>query len=205
MPHPEPEGRDSGMGRPPVEMIYAVAEQPSQPVTRRNATADAETPRIPTGTPTHEEPGTPHGHGHRTSHGIHASTRHPTQPTAASKRIAPPPRTPVTPSHAVPRSNLTFAFPRAASAHAPPRLALGAKTRPRSLPRKGRETSREAQGAPRETPALPRFAFTPCTAAFPQAPSAPQGAPRGRAPTRGGRQPWERASTRGRTRQCART
>ena len=53
--------------------------------------------------------------------------------------------------------------------------------------------------------AHPRFAFTPCTLACPQAQSAPQGAPRGRAQTRGGRQPWERASTRGRTRQSART
>ena len=129
----------------------------------------------------------------------------PAKPSATGQRTAPPPHAPAH-RHATPCSNLIAAFPWAASAStSPPRLALGAKTRPRSLPRKGRETSREAQGAPRETPALPRFAFTPCTAAFPQAPSAPQGAPRGRAPTRGGRQPWERASTRGRTRQCART
>ena len=193
------------MGRPPVEMIYAVAEQPSQPVTRHNATADAETPHIPTGTPTHEEPGSPHGHGHRTSHGIHASTRHPTQPTAASKRIAPPPRTPVTPSHAVPRSNLTFAFPRAASAHAPPRLALGAKIRPRSLARKGRENFSEEHRAPLGKLERIRVSLSPCADAFPQAPSAPRGAPRGRTPTRGGRQPWEGASTRGRTRRSART
>ncbi len=86
----------------------------------------------------------------------------------------------------------------------PPRL--GSEDSPTvALEQGARKLFREAQGAPRKTRAHPRFAFTPCAAAFPQAPSAPQGAPRGRAPTRGDRQPWERASTRGRTRQSART
>ena len=134
MPHPEPEGRDSGMGRPPVEMIYAVAEQPSQPVTRRNATADAETPHIPTGTPTHEEPGTPHGHGHRTSHGIQTST--PSSNEADSSRPARPHlhQTPQHPRHATPRGKPHRRIPTGGlRKHRPPRLALGAKTRPRSL------------------------------------------------------------------------
>lgn len=86
-----------------------------------------------------------------------------------------------------------------------PHLVLGAKTRPRSRPRKSRETFPRAASTPRKPQGHLCFAFTPCTTAFPQAPSAPQGAPKGRTPTRGGRQPWERASTRNRTRQSVRT
>lgn len=61
----------------------------------------------------------------------------------------------------------------------------------------GRVRARAVKLFPRaaSTPRKPQghlcFAFTPCTTAFPQAPSAPQGAPKGRTPTRGDRQPWE--------------
>ena len=62
----------------------------------------------------------------------------------------------------------------------PPRL--GSEDSPTvALEQGARKLFREAQGAPRKTRAHPRFAFAPCAAAFPQAPSAPQGAPRGRA------------------------
>ena len=67
------------------------------------------------------------------------------------------------------------------------------------------KTFPNAAGALRKTRAHPRFACAPCTLACPQAQSAPQGAPRGRAQTRGGIKPWERASTGGRTRRYART
>ena len=41
-PYPEPEGKDSRSGQPPVGTINVVAEQPSQPVARHNAIADTE-------------------------------------------------------------------------------------------------------------------------------------------------------------------
>lgn len=130
----------------------------------------------------------------------------PAKPSAAGQRTAPPPHAPAH-RHATSRSSLFAAFPRAASAStSPPRLALGAKTRPRTLPRKGRENFSDRRKAPfGKLKAHPRFAFPLARPLSPQAPSVPQGAPRGRAPTRGGRQQWERASTRSRTRQCART
>ena len=129
----------------------------------------------------------------------------PAKPSATGQRTAPPPHVPAH-RHATPRSSLFAAFPRAASASTSHpvspwerRLAHG-RSRARAA-----KTFPRGTGRPRKTQAHPRFAFTPCTVACPQAPSAPRGAPRGRAPTRGGRQPWERASTRGRTRQSERT
>lgn len=164
-------------------------------------------PCIAAGTPRrHEAPGhlmgiTP---AHRT-----ASTRAPRRParqTAVGQRPALPPHMPRHLRHATPRS-------KTSSPHShgqPPRTPHPASPWERRLAN-GRSSARAAKtfptgtGHPLENSGASAFRFTPCAAAFPQAPSAPQGAPRGRAPTRGGRQPWERASTRDRTRQSART
>ena len=206
-PYPEPEGKGGRSGQPPVGTINVVAGQPSQPVARHNAIADTEASTHPNGhSTTARSTRALHGHGHRTLHSIHASTRHPTQPTAASKRIAPPPRTPVT--HPV-----TQCLEATSPSHShgqPPRKPHPVSPWERRLAH-GRSRARAAKTfptgtrRPSENSGASAFRFLPCAAAFPQAPSAPQGAPRGRAPTRGGRQPWEGASTRGRARQSART
>ena len=204
-PCPEPEGKVRRSGQPPVEAIAVVAERPSDPATRHDAMADAEAPHAPAAR--HDGPKHP-GHlmGMAAAHHA-ASTQAPRRPaklTAASQCTAPPPGAPAH-RYTAPRSNPIAAFPRAASAHAHPvppwerRLAHG-RSRARAA-----KTFPTGTGHPLENSGASAFRFTPCAAAFPQAPSAPQGAPRGRAPTREGRQPWERASTRGRTRQSART
>lgn len=132
--------------------------------------------------------------------------RRPVKLPAASQRTTPLPDASVTPRHATPRSKPHRRIPTGGlRAHTHPvspwerRLAHG-----RSSARAAKTFS-TGTGRPSENSGASAFRFTPCAVAFPQAPSAPQGAPRGRAPTRGGRQPWERASTRGRTKQSART
>lgn len=183
-----------------------MAERPSSPATRHNAIADAEAPHAPAGTPRwHEAPRTPHGHDRRTSRGIHASTPSPSETDSSQPVHSASDRRPGTracnaskqPHRRIPTGGLR-------ARPTPPRL--GSEDSPTVACAQGpRKLFREAQGTPRKTRAHPRFAFAPCTTASPQAPSAPQGAPRGRAPTRGGRRPWERESTRGRTRRSART
>lgn len=205
-PVPGPKAKGSRMGQSPVGTINVVAETfPTRHQTQRCSRRRAPTHRSGQ-TATHEAPRAPHEHGHRTSHGIHESTPSPSEADSNRPAHNSSARRPVAPRYAAPRSNPTAAFPRAASAHVPTPSRLGSEDSPAVASAQGpRKLSRKAQGALRETPGASAFRFPPCTAAFPQAPSAPQGAPRGRAPTRGGRQPWGRASTRGRTRQSAHT
>lgn len=151
-----------------------------------------------------------HGHlvGMATAHRTASTgaTRRPMKPPATSQRTAPPPR--MSPAHryATPRYSLIAAFPRTASAHVPAPSRLGSADSPTVTSAQGpRKLSRMTQAPFGKRSSASAFRFPPCTLACLQAPSAPQGAPRERARTRGGRQSWERASTRGRTRQSART
>ena len=157
-------------------------------------------------TTTHEAPRAPHGHDNRTPHGIHESARSPSEATSSR------------PAHRASAGHAPVLQARSASQQTPsphshglpPRTPHPVSPWERRLAH-GRLRARAAKtfptgtGRPSENSGASAFRLTPCAAAFPQAPSAPQGAPRGRAPTREGRQPWERASTRGRTRQSART
>ena len=150
-PYPEPEGKDGRSGQPPVGTINVVAEQPSQPVARHNAIADTEASTHPNGhSTTARSTRALHGHGHRTSHGIQAST---SSPGEADKQPASAPRLhqSMPPAHrcATPHSKLHCRIPTGGlREHAPPRLALGAQARPRSLARKGRENFSEEHRAP---------------------------------------------------------
>ena len=152
-------------------------------------------------TTTHEAPRAPHGHDNRTPHGIHESARSPSEAASSQPCIASPPDAPVQPD------TQRLAATASPQSHGqPPRTPHPASPWERRLAH-GRSRARGAKTFPRgtrrpsENSGASAFRFCP----FPQAPSAPQDAPRGRAPTRGDRQPWERASTRGRTRQSAHT
>lgn len=204
---PSPKARTSRSGQPPVETINIVTEQPSQPATRYNAIADTGSPHATTGTMTARSTRTPHEHSHRAWHGIRVSTSSPREVTSnqpAYRTSTTPPRH----RYAMPRSKTSSlqsrgqpprAYPTSSRLGSEDSLTVACAQGPRKL-------FREAQGHPSENSSASTFRFFPCTAAFPQALSAPQGAPKGgRAPTQGGRQPWERASTRGRTRQSSRT
>lgn len=129
--------------------------------------------------------------------------RRPVKPTAAGQRTAPPPAHRCTTS----RSNPHRCDPTGSlREHTLPRLALEVKTHPRSLARKGRENfSERHRGTPWKTQAHPRFAFSLTLPLSRRHHPHHKARQRGRAPTQGGRQPWERASTRGRTRQSTRT
>lgn len=148
-PRPEPEGKDCHSSQPPVEAIAVVAERPSSPATRHDAMADAEAPHAQRAC--HD--GTKHpahlmGMAAARRAASRRASRHQRGRQVASQHTAPPPDAPVVTRYATLRGNLIAAFPRAASAHAPPRPALGAKTRPRSPPRKGRESFPERLQAP---------------------------------------------------------
>ena len=128
-----------------------MAEQPSQPITRHNDVASAETPTRPRrarhdGT---NRPGHLMGMGtaHRTA--SRQAPRRPAKPTADGQRDRTSTRRP---SSAQVHSNSQ----QTSSPHShgrpprtpPSRLALGAKTLPRSLARKGRENFPERHRAP---------------------------------------------------------
>lgn len=169
---------------------------------------NAEPPRVPAGTPRrHEAPGRLMGMA--PAHRMASPRTAPSHSEAAGSQ----PATSSSTAHAPVTPRARNASPQAASPHShgqPPRTPHPVSPWERRLAH-GRSSARAAKtfttgtGRPSENSGASAFRFLPCAAAFPQAPSAPQGAPRGRAPTRGGRQPWERASTRGRTRPSART
>ena len=206
-PTPRPKAKESRLGQSPVERISAVEQEPSRSTARLDAVAGAEASTHRSGqTATHEAPRAPHGHDHRTSRGIHESTPSPSEADSSQPAHNSSARRPVAPRYATPRSKPHRRIPTG---------GLRARAHPVS-PRErrldhGRSSARAAKtfpmgtGCPSENSGASAFRFLTCATASPRAPSAPQGAPRGRAPTRGGRQPWERASTRGRTRQSART
>ena len=118
----------------------------------------------------------------------------PAKPSAAGQRTAPPPHAPAR-RHATPRSSLFAAFPWAASAStSPPRLALGAKTRPRSLPRKGRENFPERRRRPSGNSSASAFRLCPLHARLPAGSIRP-------ARRQGGRPRHEEASNHGKERR----
>ncbi len=133
-PCPEPEGKDSSMGRPPVETISLVAEQPSQPTTRRDAIVDDEAyarrnghTAVARSTPGTSRAWPPH------------IALHCEQPAAQQCRQQPAGAPHL--HRTRPRRTNTQTPQKTSSPHShgrpprarPPRLALGAKTRPRSL------------------------------------------------------------------------
>ena len=153
----------------------------------------------------HEAPG--HLMGIATTHRTASARapRRPAKPAAGGQRDCTSTRRPAH-RYATPRSKPHRRVPTGSlREHAPPRLALGAKTRPRSLARKGRENFSECRKRSSENSDASAFRFHPLRCRFPAGAIRTTGRAKGRAPTRGGRQPWERASTRGRTRQSART
>lgn len=194
-PVPSPKAKDSRLCQPPIETIAVVAEQPSQPTIRYNAIADTEAST------------------HRSGHAATArstrdtswawpprTARRPDEHSAARRsrpqpasETAPPPRDPAH-GHATPRGKPHPASPWER------RLVHG-----RSRARAAKTFPRGTGGTLRKTQAHPRFAFSLALPLSRRSHPPRKARKGGRAPTQGGRQPWERASTRGRTRQSSRT
>ena len=163
-------------------------------------------PHVPAGTPRrHEAPRVPHGHGHRTSRGIQTSIPSPSeaassQPTHRTSTSACPSNQARNSSQQIPSPHPHGQPPRTLHPVSPweQRLAHG------RLRAKAAKTFPTGTGRPSENSGASAFRFPlalPLSRRRHPHHKARQG---GRAPTRGGRQPWERASTRGRTRQSAR-
>lgn len=199
------------MGLPPVETIGVVAERPSQPAARHNATANAEASTRRSGQAT-----TP-----RSASGVsgawppHVARRPRERPVAQrsrqlpAQRTAPPPGAPVAPRYTATRSKPHRRVPTGClrARPTPPRLA---SPRGRRIAH-GRSRARAAKafptgtGRPSEDSGASAFRLHPLRRRLPAGAIRPARRAKGRAPTRGGRRPWERASTRGRTRRSART
>lgn len=156
-------------------------------------------------TTTHEAPRAPHGHDNRTPHGIHESARSPSEAASSQPCIASPPDAPVQPD------TQRLAATTSPQSHGqPPRTPHPASPWERRLAH-GRSRARGAKTFPRgtrrpsENSGASAFRFCPLRCRFPAGAIRTTRRAKGAGPTRGGRQPWERASTRGRTRQSAHT
>lgn len=183
------------MGQPPDETINVVAEQPSQPATGHNGATNAEasTRHGRHATTSRSAPGASRAWPPRTARrpDEHSAARR-SRPQPASE-TAPPPRDPAH-GHATPRGKPHPASPWER------RLVHG-----RSRARAAKTFPRGTGGTLRKTQAHPRFAFSLALPLSRRSHPPRKARKGGRAPTQGGRQPWERASTRGRTRQSSRT
>ena len=152
-----------------------------------------------------EAPRAPHGHGHRASCSIHASALSPGEAvgsrpaygTSATRPSAQARNTSQQPLRRIPMGSLREHVPTPSRLGSEDSPTVASAQGPRNFPRGTRRPSGNSSAS--------AFRFHPLHCRFPAGTIRPARRAQGRAPTRGGRQPWERASTRGRTRQCART
>ena len=108
----------------------------------------------------HQAPRAPHGHRHRTSHGIHESARTPSEAASSQPTHHTPARRSSAQARNTSQQTPSPHFHGQPPRTHPPRLALGAKTRPRSLTRRGHENYfDEHRTPPRKTQTHPRFAL----------------------------------------------
>ena len=207
-PCPESEGQEQPHG--PTSKLrrptwYGATLSPHHQAQRHSRHWSLHTPWR--GTPRRlEAPRAPHGHGHRTSCVIHASalspgeavSNRPAYGTSTTRPSAQARNTSQQPLRRIPTGSLRE--------HVPTPSRLGSEDPPTDASAQGpRKLFPIGARHPSENSRRIRVSLSSLALSLARRLHPPRKAPRGRAQTRGGRQPWERASTRGRTRQSART